>query len=192
MTRRPISSTALLLGLADGYPTGGASWDNNGIWSHWTVLFGDKGAVVMEHHWRAGVEVADFVCHYAFKPGVPVPAIDRESEIAAEGPAALVVGGNHDVPRRSVFWLKLRRILGAFPQDLPHPRAHCGVEGFLEIDRSGVVVGVAVRRAVKTTKTAARSALASLAISRTRLRVLMASLRSTATSVGSLRRPLGW
>jgi hypothetical protein len=48
-----------------GFPVGSASWDEEGIWAHWTMAFGDNGAVIFEKHSRQGVEVAVLNCEYA-------------------------------------------------------------------------------------------------------------------------------
>jgi hypothetical protein len=48
-----------------GFPVGSASWDEEGIWAHWTVAFADKGQVVFEKHSRQGVEAAVLECEYA-------------------------------------------------------------------------------------------------------------------------------
>lgn len=48
-----------------GFPVGSASWDNEGIWAHWTVAFADNGQVIFEKHSRQGVEVAVLNCEYA-------------------------------------------------------------------------------------------------------------------------------
>lgn len=48
-----------------GFPVGSASWDNEGIWAHWTMAFGDNGQVIFEKHSRQGVEVAILNCEYA-------------------------------------------------------------------------------------------------------------------------------
>jgi len=54
-----------------GFPIGSASWDEEGIWAHWTMAFGDKGAVIFEKHSRQGVEVAVLSCEYALGAAVP-------------------------------------------------------------------------------------------------------------------------
>ncbi|WP_439395413.1 hypothetical protein ACRQ5Q_40685 [Bradyrhizobium sp. PMVTL-01] len=48
-----------------GFPVGSASWDEEGIWAHWTVGFLNEGQVVFEKHSRQGVEVAVLKCEYA-------------------------------------------------------------------------------------------------------------------------------
>ena len=51
-----------------GFPIGSASWDNDGIWAHWTVAFLSNGRVFFEKHSRQGVEVAILNCEYAIGP----------------------------------------------------------------------------------------------------------------------------
>ena len=48
-----------------GFPVGSASWDEEGIWAHWTIGFADNGQVILEKHSRQGVEVAVLNCEYA-------------------------------------------------------------------------------------------------------------------------------
>jgi hypothetical protein len=48
-----------------GFPVGSSSWDEEGIWAHWTIAFGDNGQVILEKHSRQGVEVAILNCEYA-------------------------------------------------------------------------------------------------------------------------------
>lgn len=47
---------------AGGYPVGSVSWDEEGIWAHWVMMFGEKGKVIFQKHSRRGVEVTIATC----------------------------------------------------------------------------------------------------------------------------------
>jgi hypothetical protein len=52
----------------DGFPAGSVGWDDEGIWAHWLLLFGDNGHVFMEQHSRQGVQLVFLNCEYALGP----------------------------------------------------------------------------------------------------------------------------
>jgi hypothetical protein len=56
---------------AQGFPMGSATWDEEGLWAHWTMAFMSDGRVFFEKFSRQGVEMAVLNCEYAI--GAPKP-----------------------------------------------------------------------------------------------------------------------